>query len=373
MTTVESTQVAVWDGEEMSVRSVPRSTRPNSTLLEIVAAGVCGTDLHVMRHTKIGTVEAPVSLGHEILGRVLRVGEDTPVIAAGRIAEGDLVAVVPGLACGRCAVCLSFGSHEHLCPHRVVHGFSTYRADGAFPVGGYATHVELVDGVFVAPIPDGMPWQRAVLAELASIAVRACERALGQGRPDLGMGTLVSGSAAVLGAGPVGSAVSLVLGATGLDVTAFEMNPWRATYARDKLGVDVRLVVGDDDWVADAVRNSVCGLGFDVVIECGGTPELFADALTLARAGGRVVELGNFISTGTAAVDPSVICRKDLDVVGSVLAPPAAYLKALRLLARDDIPFDEVVSDVFALRQLAGSGYLLGDCTYMKRVLRPNS
>ncbi|MGC4853335.1 zinc-dependent alcohol dehydrogenase [Micromonospora sp. DT4] len=372
MTSGATTEFLGWNGNELELMTAPRYTRAGSTVIEVVAAGVCGTDLHVMRHTKIGTPKAPLSLGHEILGRVLRVGSGTPVLGNERVAEGDLVAVVPGIPCGRCTVCLSFGSHEHLCPQRVVHGFSTWRSDGKFAVGGYATHIELVDDVFVARVPEGMPWQRAALSELTSIAVRATERALGQGRPDLGMGTVVAGGAAVLGAGPVGTAVALVLKAAGADVLVFESNQWRADYARERLNLDVQLVSGDE-WVTEAVRNSVGGLGFDVVVECGGSAELFVHALDLARAGGRVVELGNFISTGSAPVDPSVICRKDLEVVGSVLAPPAAYLKALRLLGRDDIPFDRVVSETLSLREAAEPGRLLGPCSYMKRVIRPSA
>jgi L-iditol 2-dehydrogenase len=365
--------VAVWDGQAMSLRRANLPASETSTLIEVVAAGLCGTDLHVMQHTKMGTDDAPLSLGHEIIGRILRKGADLPAVSAAEVSEGDLVVVVPGVACGRCAICMSFGSHEHLCPHRVVHGFSAYRPDEFFAIGGYATHIELASDIAVAKVPEGMAWSRAVLAEMVSIAVRAAERGLGQGRPDLGMGSLVSASAAVLGLGPVGSAVALVLQALGLRVTGFEVNPWRAAHAARRLGIDARLISGESgDWIQDGLRETSAGLGFDVVMECGGAAELLSHAIVLARPGGRVVELGNFISSGSAPIDPSLICRKDLEVVGSVLAPAAVYPKALHLLGREDIPFGELVTQTLTLEEVSSQD-LLGERTYMKRVVLPGA
>ncbi|WP_158509122.1 zinc-dependent alcohol dehydrogenase [Amycolatopsis keratiniphila] len=365
-------RTVVWDGTALSEHTVQHVHRTDSTVLEVVAAGICGTDLHVMAHSGFGRPDNVLGLGHEILGRVQRPGPATPVVGGGTIAAGDLVLVVPGKACGRCTMCLSFGAHEHLCPRRVVHGFSAFRPDGAFPLGGFSTEIELADDIAVIPVPEGMDVNRAVLGELVSVAVRGAERALGHGRPDIGMGTLLGGTAAVLGAGPVGAVVALVLAAAGLEVTVTETNEWRAKYVGEKLGLRVIVPEPGTPWLDEMIGGSPGGLGFDVVIECGGVPELFTDALTLARAGGRVVELGHFIPNGTVPTDPAVICRKDLEVVGSVLAPPTAYPKALRLLQREDLAFDEIVSSTLTLAQLTDLDLVLGERDYLKRVVRPN-
>lgn len=361
--------VALWDGSAMSLQEVRLPSRDDTTLIEVVAAGVCGTDLHVMRQD--GIPQAPLSLGHEIVGRIIRKGANLPVIGARGAAEGDLIALAPELACGRCVLCMSFGSHEQLCPHRTVHGFSSCQPGIPFAVGGYATHIELADGAAAVVVPEGMPRPRSVLCEVVAVAIRATEQALAQGSPGLGIDAFLARSVAVLGAGPVGCAVSLVLTVAGLAVTAFEGSAWRAEYAARELGIDVRQIAqAGQDWVADAVRGSENGIGFDVVIDCGGTAGLFADALRLARPGGRVVELGSLISGAAAPVDPSLICRKNLEIVGSVLTPPAAYPEALRLLQRTEIPFDRMVSQTIGLADIE-SGRLLSELTYMKRVVRP--
>jgi hypothetical protein len=192
-------------------------------------------------HNRSGGTMMPITASVAVWdGQAMSLRRAKLPASAAEVNEGDLVVVVPGVACGRCAIGMSFGSHEHLCPHRVVHGFSAYRPDEFFAIGGYATHIELASDIAVAKVPEGMAWARAVLAEMVSIAVRAAERGLGQGRPDLGMGSLVSASAAVLGLGPVGSAVALVLQALGLRVTGFEVNPWRAAHAARRLGIDAR-------------------------------------------------------------------------------------------------------------------------------------
>ncbi|MEV6978297.1 alcohol dehydrogenase catalytic domain-containing protein [Kitasatospora sp. NPDC093806] len=364
-------RVALWDGEGISLRDVTLPDHPHRSRVEVVATGICGTDLHVLKHGPAVDPQAPLSLGHEIVARVERVAPGQLVVGAERVSEGDLVVLVPGAACGRCAMCQSFGAHEHLCPSRVVHGFSTYRPDGDFAVGGFASRISVAEGISLVKVPEGLDRKRAALAELTSVAVRAVERALGQGRPDIGMGSLVGGTAAVLGTGPVGATVALVLRAAGMDVRCFEPGEWRAAYAARELGLDVQRIDGGTDYVAGAVADTPYGLGFDVVIECAGEPAAFGAALELARRGGRVVELGHFISTGTLAVDPSVICRKDLEVVGSVLAPPTAYPKAMRLLQREDLPFDRIISQEIGLGGLTDLATVLGERDHMKRVVDP--
>lgn len=108
-------------------------------LLEVTHAGVCHSDLHIwegeydlgsrgkMRLTDRGVV-LPLAMGHEIVGRVVKLGPE----AAGQGSKvGDLRVVYPWVGCGRCAVCQK--DEENMC--------LSPRSLGVYQNGGYATHV----------------------------------------------------------------------------------------------------------------------------------------------------------------------------------------------------------------------------------------
>ncbi len=108
-------------------------------LLEVTHAGVCHSDLHIwegeydlgsrgkMRLTDRGVV-LPLAMGHEIVGRVVKLGPE----AEGQGAEvGDIRCVYPWVGCGQCAICRR--DEENMC--------LTPRSLGVYQHGGYATHV----------------------------------------------------------------------------------------------------------------------------------------------------------------------------------------------------------------------------------------
>jgi propanol-preferring alcohol dehydrogenase len=110
---------------------------PGEIVVEIAACGVCRTDLHIVDGELHGPL--PIVPGHEIVGRVLALGEG----AAG-LATGDRVGVPwLGRTCGACAYCRR--GEENLCDSPVFTGFTRD--------GGYATHV-VADAAFCFPIPD---------------------------------------------------------------------------------------------------------------------------------------------------------------------------------------------------------------------------
>ena len=110
---------------------------PGEILIEVAACGVCRTDLHIADGELKGPL--PIVPGHEIVGRVLRLGE-----GAGGYAPGDRVGVPwLGRSCGTCAYCRC--GEENLCDSPVFTGFTRD--------GGYATHA-VADSAFCLPIPE---------------------------------------------------------------------------------------------------------------------------------------------------------------------------------------------------------------------------
>ena len=117
-------------------RAVP-APGPGEVLVEIAACGVCRTDLHVADGDISGPL--PIVPGHEIVGRVLALGEGVEAFSV-----GDRVGVPwLGRTCGVCPYCTS--GRENLCDDPVFTGFTRD--------GGFATHC-IADARYAFAIPD---------------------------------------------------------------------------------------------------------------------------------------------------------------------------------------------------------------------------
>jgi L-iditol 2-dehydrogenase len=98
------------------------ATPKGGALLEISACAVCGTDVK-MREQGHRDLIYPRVLGHEMVGRIV----EMDYLAEGGLAEGDLIQVWPGLACGKCRSCLR--GADNRCPSIKIMGFN---CDGGF-------------------------------------------------------------------------------------------------------------------------------------------------------------------------------------------------------------------------------------------------
>ncbi|MCB9719160.1 MAG: zinc-dependent alcohol dehydrogenase family protein [Myxococcales bacterium] len=132
----------VFDGPGRPLRSseLPRpEPGPGQALVEVSACGVCRTDLHVCD----GDLHEPkphVVPGHEIVGRVVAVGEGAPLVEGQRVGVPWL-----GWTCGECEYCRR--DQENLCERA---RFTGYTLDG-----GYADYV-VADARYCFALPEGM-------------------------------------------------------------------------------------------------------------------------------------------------------------------------------------------------------------------------
>jgi propanol-preferring alcohol dehydrogenase len=111
---------------------------PLQVLLRVEACGVCRTDLHVVDN-ELGRPKLPLILGHEIVGRVERLGPGVSGLSAGQRVGVPWL----GHTCGRCSYCEA--GRENLCD---APGFTGYTLDG-----GYAEYC-VADAGFVFPLDD---------------------------------------------------------------------------------------------------------------------------------------------------------------------------------------------------------------------------
>jgi len=275
-------------------------------------AGLCGSDLHVMRGGAWVT-EWPATLGHELYGRV----ESAP--AASGFAVGTAVVADSRIPCGACAGC---ATDPDACSQP---GFL-----GEIRPGAFATRCSLPPAL-LHPVPETLDGATAVLAEPLAVVLAG----LGRLSP-----TPSSRRVAILGHGPIGALAQAELRRRepGWEIAVAEPAALRASLGR---ALGARTVPAGDDLPA---------AGFDLVIDAAGHAASLTDALRLAAPGAQILVLA--ISEAAVSVRPIDLVERALTVFGSNAFRAADLRTAIELLAREGWRYAPVVTDAIALDEL---------------------
>lgn len=265
---------------------------PGEVDVAIEVGGICGSDLHYFQHGGINAfpLREPMILGHEVVGRVARLGAGSGDLTPVR--EGDRVAVHPARPCGVCEWCT--GGRPNICPDTRFLG-SAMR----FPhvQGGFAERIVVSAGQLV-PIPDGLSSELAVFAEPLAVGLHAAARA----------GDLHGRSVLVAGAGPIGVLAVVAArwaGAERVIVTDLVDEP--LAIARAAGATDTIRVGGPDPVAIPEV---------DVAFEMSGSAPGVTSCLEAVRRGGRIVLVG-IPAPGPVPAPLGAAVMREIDVVGS--------------------------------------------------------
>lgn len=312
------------------VTEVPTPTAgPGEVLLKVGSNTVCGTDVRILRGEKTTGVRPGVVLGHEIAGTVAEVGA-----GVNGFAEGDLAVVTPSVTCGTCFFCLR--DMEHFCANNELYG---YGLDG-----GLAEYclipARAVARNNISVAKPGTSLTALSLAEPLSCVLNGLSN----------YKVYVGDTVVILGAGPIGllhQTVCRLAGATQIIVS--DPSETRRDAAR-KLGADVLVDPLNED-LLQVVKDHTGGRGADAVVICIGRLELFPQALTLARKGGRVCAFAGFPAGGSIPVDPNIVHYGEIEITGTSNAKRRQTQEALHLIGEGLIPADVIVSHTFGLEK----------------------
>ncbi len=328
--------------EPIVVHELPWPTLvPGSAMLRTLYSEVCGTDVH-LHHGRLRGVPYPIVPGHVSVGHLSAIRGTVRDIDGQAFREGDLVTFLDvHETCGACYECLVTRQSTR-CPSRKVYGITYGVADG--PLGGWADHIWMKEGVRILRIPDGVDPARFIAGGCGLVtAMHAVER----GNVRLGS------SVAVLGVGPVGQAAIALAALSGAyPVIAVGAPEARLEFAKRMGATHVVPLELPPEERASAVRAANGGRGVDVVIEVAGTPEAVPQALDLARDGGCVVVAGQYTDNGNTSINPHAqINRKHVELRGCWGCDYSHFHRALQLLAHRgaDLPWLEAVSERFSL------------------------
>jgi threonine dehydrogenase-like Zn-dependent dehydrogenase len=235
---------------------------PTDALLEIIATGICGSDLHGYTGAT-GRRQPGQVMGHETVARVLtdRTGTHPP---------GRVVTVNPVLGCGACPACAA--GTPHRCPERTVIGVAPEHS-AAFAERMLAPARNLV------PLADGVPAEAGALVEPLAVGAHAVARA--DVRPD--------DTVLVLGGGPIGQAVALAARRAGVHaVLVADLDAARRELVRRLGFATVDPAVG----VASDHLRATLGRPASVVVDAVGTTQTLQTALDTSALGARIVLVG---------------------------------------------------------------------------------
>ncbi|CCM01153.1 uncharacterized protein FIBRA_03201 [Fibroporia radiculosa] len=181
----------------------PKNFQPEDVEIAITHCGVCGSDLHTLSQGW-GEPKLPIVVGHEIIGKVTRVGDKVSGFKPGdRAGVGAQIG-----SCMKCRACKS--DYENYCPSEI----ETYNGeypDGIITQGGYSTAIRAHER-FVFPIPDEIESAHAASMLCAGLTVFSPLKTYGAG-PGKKVG--------IVGVGGLGHYAVLFAKAMGAEVYAF--------------------------------------------------------------------------------------------------------------------------------------------------------
>ncbi|MFH9553225.1 zinc-binding dehydrogenase [Streptomyces sp. NPDC017435] len=317
---------------------------PGPGQVEIAPAyvGICGTDLHIFHGDMDARVAAPAVLGHEMSGRIVRVGAGVEDWS-----PGDAVTVMPLRWDDTCPACRA--GHQHICRHLDFIGIDS---------PGAMQQRWTVPATTLVRLPGSLPLDHAALVEPTAVAVH-----------DVGRAQVRAGEkAVVVGGGPVGILIALVARAAGAEVRVVELSSHRRRLA-EKLGLTTWDPAADD--LPELVRQWTGDAGADVAFEVSGAQGGVDTAVDVLGVRGRLCLVA--IHPRPREVNLHRFFWRELTLVGARLYDRTDFERAVTLVADGTVPAEQLISKVVPMAQapdafeaLEGGGdvmKILVDCT----------
>jgi D-arabinose 1-dehydrogenase-like Zn-dependent alcohol dehydrogenase len=337
-------------GKPLEIRDVPipGEIEPGAILVRTDRASICGSDVHLWEGAMVGRrpIKLPVILGHEMAGRVVRLGAGAERDSVGQaLGEGDRI-IWTHASCGQCYYC-RVTYQPTLCMQRRYYMFSCCE-EFPYLLGGFSEYCYVMPTSGRVRIPDG------ISSELASAASCAL-RTVVHGFDRLGRLTDLD-TVAIQGAGPLGLFSLAAAIRAGAGRTILIGAPAKRLDVARRWGADHVLNIDearDAQQRLERILDLTDGLGPDVVIEVSGGATAFPEGLEMIRRGGRYLVIGQ-VSGAAVSMKPSVFTQKHIQVIGVLSGAVEHYYKALAFLAanRDRFAFEEMLSNRYRLDQI---------------------
>lgn len=338
MTSLSRAVVLIAPGKiEMQTFELP-AVGDRDGLVKVERVGVCGSDPAIFagRLTR-GPRPYPIILGHEIVGRIHRIGNAARTRLG--VVEGDRVVLEYAFGCGACEYCLS--GHYTLCEKNYTYGSMISCRQAPHLFGGYSDFVYLHPRAMVHKIGNEIPAETGVLiCAVLGNAIRWLRQ----------IGEVAVGDAVVIvGPGLQGlaaAAVAKTCGAGPIIVAGLSRDRKRLEMAL-RFGADAVIDIEKKDPLA-VVRQMTRGRMAAVAMDVSGSPAGAALALSLAGKKAAVV-LPGLYKESSVALNLNRAVVNEMRLLGAFSHDFKAVGAAIHMIRDSRFPFSELISHRFPL------------------------
>ncbi|WP_345948507.1 MULTISPECIES: NAD(P)-dependent alcohol dehydrogenase [unclassified Mucilaginibacter] len=315
-----------------------REPQAEDVEIEILYCGVCHSDIHTARNEWGGTVY-PAVPGHEIVGKVTRVGNNVT-----RFKEGDTVGV--GCFVDSCRHCTNCNNDlEQYCENGHTQTYNSLSQDKQYVTkGGYSSHI-VVTQHFVLSVSDKLPLEKVAPLLCAGITTYS---------PLRHWGVKAGDKLAVVGLGGLGHMAVKLAASMGAEVTMLSRSASKEKDATE-LGAHHFKLTTDKDTMA-GLANS-----FDFIIDTVSAQHDYNEYLALLKTDGVMILLGAPAEPSPVAAFPLIMGRRSL--VGSLVGGIKETQEMLDYCAEHNITSDVEVIDISQINE-AYERTLAGDVHY---------
>lgn len=306
--------------------------------IKILFCGVCHSDIHTARNEWGGT-RYPVVPGHEIVGKVTRVGDNVK-----RFKPGDTVGVGCFVdSCGHCASCKS--DNEQYCENGVTGTYNSLEKDKkTITYGGYSSHI-VVTQHFVLSVSDKLPLEKVAPLLCAGITTYS---------PIRHWGVKAGDKLAVVGLGGLGHMAVKLASSMGAEVTMLSRSPGKEKDAAE-LGAHHFKLTTDKNTMKELANS------FNFIIDTVSATHDYNEYLGLLKTDGVMILLGAPPEPAPVAAFPLIMGRRSL--VGSLVGGIKETQEMLDYCAEHNITSDVEVIDISKVNE-AYERTLAGDVHY---------
>lgn len=296
--------------QPLEIREYPLTKpAPGMAELELIASGICGTDIHILRG-KI-PVQTPAAIGHEFVGRVIDISDEDS--KAYGIRTGDNAIVDIACPCGKCLLCKN-GDDANCLNMGVTNSGNPDKAPYFY--GGYGEYN-------YSPVKNLIKIPNSLNPEMVCVYACAGPTTMHAFRLTEKAGYAVDKTtvAVVQGLGPVGTFAVVYLASHGIKNIVAITGTKKAEREKTALSLGASEVFAMEDTSCEElskhVRSLSGGIGADLVFEASGNPAAVPVGLELLRNRGVYIIPGQYSNSGTAQIRPQLITFKALHIIGS--------------------------------------------------------
>jgi threonine dehydrogenase-like Zn-dependent dehydrogenase len=313
---------ALWlENNRLGLRSLPEPSKPGEALIRIRVAGICSTDLELVR----GYYPFTGIPGHEFVGEVAASDDQSWI---GQRVVGEI-----NVTCGSCEQCLN-GRSTH-CENRTVLGIAKRN--------GTLAEFTTLPTANLYRVPASVPDELAVFTEPLAAALQIQQQV--RVRP--------TDRVLVIGAGRLGQLVAQSLALTGCDLHVVARHSYQQKILVDR-GIRI---IGEED---------IQPRRWDIVVEATGSPGGFSLARQAVRPRGTLVMKSTY--KGEVSVNFSSIVVDEVTIVGSRCGP---FEPALRLLEKGQIDPSALIAKEFGLEDALQAFEHTARAGVLKVLVRP--